>query len=204
MNIIRFIVVLGLNRLSVSNLLTFGRSVKAAMTGNANFPTPEPTLTVLNTAINNLSNEKTAPFTPGKTARVRQYAIELRQVLTELGYYVESVANVTPSDAVSVIESAGMRVKRSRTTPDNGFRLKTTGSNGEIEARTKSANRATFEFQTTVTPADETTYVKVYSGTRASCIARSLDSGKRYYFRVRKTDKDGEGDWSNVLNIIVP
>jgi len=204
MNVIRFIVALGLSKLSVANLLAFARLVKTSISGNANFPSPDPTITQLNTAINNLNNEKQASYTPGKTARVRQYAIELRQVMTDMGAYVEAVANQDAEKAQSVIESASMRMKRNRETPENGFRIKTTGMSGQVQLRTKFYSSATFAFASTLTPNDASTYVQIYSGTRASFLASGLTSGKRYSFRFQKTDKNGPSDWSDPKNIIVP
>ena len=204
MNVIRFIVVLGLSRLSVANLLEFARLIKNSISVSTYFTTPEPPLADLTTAINKLSNEHSAPASPGKAARVKQYAIALRQMLTEEGAYVESVANADPENAVSIIESASMRVKHERRASPNGFRLKITGIPGEIQLRTNSEARSAFLFQFTTTADLPGSWVDLYFGTRAGYKATGLVSGAKHYFRVMKIDKNGKSPWSNVLSIMVP
>ena len=50
---------LGLKGKSIQQKLTTGQNIITAMTGNANFPTPNPTLASLTTLRTNLSNATT-------------------------------------------------------------------------------------------------------------------------------------------------
>ncbi len=203
---IRFIVVLGMKKLSNSQMITLARAILVAMTGNLRFITPSPSLVSYLADIVNMENAMAATAGgPLKTATVKVFRNILELSTISLGGYVETIANLDASTASETILSAAMKVKRVSVKPPNDFRIKVNGAvPGEVKLRTKGLKRATFQFEFSLTPADEASWESLYAGTKASCMASGLISGKRYYFRVTYIDKIGTHPWSVILNIIVP
>jgi len=203
---IRFIVVLGLKRLSNSQLIALARGIYSAMTGNLRFITPSPSLVSYLADIVNMETAMSATAGgPLKTATIQVFRNILELSSTSLGGYVETIANLDVSTASETILSAGMRVKRVSVLPPNDFRVKIDGAvPGEAKLRTKAVKRGTFQFQCSQTPSDDASWVTLYVGTKASCTATGLVSGKRYYFRVTYVDKNGTHPWSTIINIVIP
>jgi hypothetical protein len=103
---------LGLDRLSPDQLVALATAIKTALTGNAKFPAPNPTLvafaaliTALTNAINayNVSVDATATALATRNAAVEA----LRTALSQWMAYVESLA-ATEAD----VHSAGMTPRR--------------------------------------------------------------------------------------------
>jgi hypothetical protein len=126
--------------------------------------------------------------------------------LTSLSFYVESTANGNLQTAETVALSSGMEVKQRGVRTAHDFEVSTNGDPGEVNLSTKFVNRATFIWQMTTTSPDSDTTIweTIGQGTRSKFLKTGLNSGTRYYFRVAVVDKNGQGPWSNVLNIIAP
>jgi hypothetical protein len=199
------VAVLSLSKLSVPQKIELARFIVLSMTGNANFTTPNPTLAVITANANSLETAHLAAQGGGKDETSSMYAKEtaLDISLTTLASYVQGIANANFLTAESVILSAGINTKKPASARPNGFRVSAGKNPGEVQIRTNSSNRATFIMEATVTPDDENSWETLYSGTRSQFLAMDLNSGIRYYFRVAKTDKEGQGPWSTVLNIVV-
>jgi len=103
---------LGLGNLSDDEIIALAATIVTAMTGNANFTTPNPTLASITTA-KTTAQTKVAAYNSAKAAADtaladRDAAIKaLGALLTQEAAYVE---NVTGGDKVK-IESAGMSVR---------------------------------------------------------------------------------------------
>jgi hypothetical protein len=113
----RMKVKLSLRTLAPDELVSLANAIKTALTGNAKFPSPNPTLVAfaaLITALVNAINAYNTAVDTEKTALAnRNAAIEaLRTALTQLMAYVESLAT---SDAD--VLSAGMQVRKPTTAP---------------------------------------------------------------------------------------
>src|SRR6185295_13538443 len=109
---------LNLRNLSITEKLSKGRHIVASMTNNTSFPTPNPALAEVTTALDEL--EKTVAAVQNARSEVATRVLtqdnaetKLTQLLTQLGGYVESVAGTDDT----VITSAGMETKSSRTAP---------------------------------------------------------------------------------------
>jgi len=103
---------LGLGSLTDDQIIALANTIKTAMTGNANFTTPNPTLASIGTAITTAQTKVGAYNTAKAAAETaladREAAIRaLSASLTQEAAYVE---NVTGGDKVK-IESAGMSVR---------------------------------------------------------------------------------------------
>ena len=103
---------LSLNHLNAEDLVTFANTVRTAMTGNANFTTPNPTLAAFGTLITTTST-KIAAYNTAKAAADAALAdrdaaaAALRTGFAQLGDYVQ---NIAAGDKVK-IESAAIPVR---------------------------------------------------------------------------------------------
>ena len=198
------VVALGLSKLSVPQKIEFSRFLVTSITGNANFTTPMPALTVIT---GNISALETAYITAkggGKdeTAAMRAKGLVLDLSLKLLGSYVEGIANANPANAEAIILSAGINLKRQAATRPNGFRVVSGELAGQIQLRTDYDSRKMFTFAMTQTPADEATWQVIHTSTKSQHLVTGLESGIRYYFKYAKVGSEGQENWSNVLDII--
>ena len=108
---------LALRSYTPDELVSLATAIKTSLTGNAKYPSPNPTLVAfaaLITALVNAINAYNASLDATATALAnRNAAVEaLRTALTQLMAYVESLA-ITEAD----VHSAGMQVRRPTTAP---------------------------------------------------------------------------------------
>ena len=144
----RFIVVLGLKRLSNDKLIALARYILGMMTGNLRFMVPSPSLAALLADISNMATAMASTsLGPLKTATVKVFRNQLELTLSGIGAYVEGIANLDVTTASETIISAGMRNKKVAVKPSTDFHVKVDGAiPGQVKMRTKSEKRATFEF----------------------------------------------------------
>src|SRR6516165_1944835 len=99
---------------NVPALIKLAQAIVTAMTGNANFATPEPTLPSVTTAINDLANAETATQarTRGAAATCNDKLATLVQLLEQLKAYVQKTADANMENGASIIQSAGVSVRK--------------------------------------------------------------------------------------------
>ena len=122
----RLIVSLNLPRVKTPMLITIANAIVKAMTANTWFPGPAPSLATVRAAIDTLSigQMETLSRAMGK-ARVRDDQREvLVKLLQQLRAYVQQIADANVETAGSIIESAGMSVKKKPTVPARVFAAK--------------------------------------------------------------------------------
>ena len=202
MNIVK--VALNTSKLSISKKIERGRFIVASMTGNSNFPLPNPTLASVTTSINVLEAAQIAAMGGGTedTANMHNKESLLDLSLKLLAFYVESIASANPVTAEAVILSSGINVKTKSSHAAKEFNVSVTGKPGEIKLVTKFVNRATFFWQMCTDPSNELGWKIIAQGTKSKILISDLISTTRYYFRVSVITKDGQGPWSNVINIV--
>ena len=186
-------------------------SIKMAMTGNASFATPTPTLTAFGTLITTAQTKLTASdnaATASKQATAdKDTAMDaLRAAAVQLATYVE----LTAAGDESKIMSAGMDVRAARTptaVPDMVANLSiTAGDNaGELDLQWDPvAGAKTYEIQTSPDPVTVSSWASQPSVTRSKTVILGLTSGARMWARVRGVNAAGQGAWSDVATKIVP
>ncbi len=202
---------LGLQNLTPDQLVALANTIKTAMTGNANFTTPNPTLTALGTLITTAST-KLAAYNAAVTAAStalsdRDTALTaLRGGLTQEGAYVE---NITVGDRVK-IESAGMSVRADAAplgAPSQVLNLVlTAGDNdGTLDASWDSQRGVSYEVQVSVDPVSGTSWTFKMSATKSAATLLGLTSGARMWARVRAVGADNAtGPWSDPAVKTVP
>jgi hypothetical protein len=203
---------LGLSKLSPDELVDRGNTIKTAMTGNANFTTPNPPLATIGTLITN-AQTKMAAYNSTLALASTQLAdrdaalAALRAGLTQEADYVQ---NVTNGDKTK-IESAGMSVRDDAApigTPTQVMSLVVTAGDfdGTLDASWDPVRGAgSYEIQTSVEPISPTSWAFKQSATKSSATIAGLTSGTKMWVRVRAIGAGSvPGPWSDPATKGVP
>ena len=202
---------LNLKNLSITDKLAKGRQIVTAMTNNTSFPSPNPPLTEITTALDELTQAFAlvqAAKSEVSTRVVTQENAEARldQGLTKLAAYVESIAGTDHS----LITSAGMEIKASRSAPTlPGVPQALSANPGEHEGEVNLfwkavANARSYTIEASQDPAAAGSWTHVGIATSASKLVANLTSGKRYWFRVAAVSAGGQSGWSEHATKVVP
>ncbi|HEY3820369.1 MAG TPA: hypothetical protein VGL81_24560 [Polyangiaceae bacterium] len=200
----RILAVLKLPGSNVPGLLMIADGIVSKMTGNAFFPAPRPPLATVSSAIAELSQAQveTLSRTTGTVAVRARKRVVLVNLLEELRSYVQATADASREQAASIIESAGMSVKRPRTVYPRVFRAKDGHVSGEVNLEVPSAgDDAGYEWEDSLDGA--ITWRTLPPTRQASTTVSGLSPGSKVHFRYRAVTKDGPTDWSDSIWIIV-
>lgn len=182
------------------------RGISLNMANNvALFPTPNPSLATFNTNIDALEAAETATETRTRgsvEARNNAYDLVLDNVHNLLNYVQDLADNAADvDDALELIVKSGFDVKNLgvRVKPD--FEARNGKISGSVELIAKSLGvRTAYEWQKS---SDQTTWTGLPTTLQAKTVVSGLTTGATVYFRGRPVTKDGEGNWSQIVAIIV-
>jgi hypothetical protein len=190
---------------SVPALISYAQGVVTRMTGNPSFPAPVPTLAAVTAAVADLQTAETAALARTKgavTARNEKRGV-LVAALQQLRAHVQSIADADPTQASSVIESAGVAVRKTPTRGARAFAAKPGPVSGVAKVTAVAASRrASYEWQ--YSPDGGKTWVTAPSTLQARTTIAGLAPGSTVQFRYRAVTKTGEGDWSQPTSLMVP
>ena len=125
------------------------RAIVRAMTGNPWFPSPVPPLLAVEAAIEALAVAQTATRTRtlGAVALRDEKRLALITLLQQLGVHVQARADADVENAASIIEGAGMSVKRRSVPAARVFAAKRGKVSGSVTlVAPKAGNRAGYEW----------------------------------------------------------
>ena len=145
----RGVVVLDLPK-RINVLITYASGVVTGMTGNAAFPSPSPALATVATAITDLQTAETAALARSKGAAATRNARRavLVTLLQSLRMYVQAIADDHAENAPSIIQSAGMAVKKTVTRHARVFAALAGAVSGTVRLVAPSAgHRASYDWQ---------------------------------------------------------
>jgi hypothetical protein len=203
---------LGINRLGPDDVVDLANTIKTAMTGNANFATPNPSLASLGTLITAATTKIAAVNTAQTTLQTaisdRDAAVDaLKAALTQEAAYVQ---NASGGDATK-IQSAGMQIKGPPNPigplPQVPNLVVTAGANdGTLDASWDPVYGAnSYEIQTSVDPGTSSSWAFKMSATRSNATMNSFTSGDRMWVRVRAIGaNNSNGPWSDPATKTVP
>jgi hypothetical protein len=202
----KFKVKLSLHRKPVPDKVEFGRTVHIDMTGNANFTTPSPTLTILKTVTDALEAAYNARQGGAHLAVAQMHLAEeaFDKLMTALGAYVDNVAE----GAEDIILSAGMQARKQPSPlgiPVKVVNLKGKASDvlGAIRIRWKSVyGKSSYNVYMKLDGETDEQYKLVGQPTKASITLSDLESAKYYWFRVEAVGTAGVGAVSDAAKVI--
>ena len=181
-----------------------GHSVVTQMTGNAHLPNPNPPLseiTILLTAVDN-TETATKTRTAGTIAARNQARTALIGGLHSLKAYVQQQADANPEMAETIITSAGMTVKKLPKRVKVDFVAKQGPVTGTVHLVAKAAAvRACYEWNWSGDGGK--TWTSVPTTLQAKTTIIGLPVAVNCQFRYRAVTKKGEGDWSQVVVLLV-
>jgi predicted phage tail protein len=198
-------------RQAVPDKLQTGRQIIAAMTSNPNFANPHPPLADVTAALSTLDEAYKAHQIAKSDARTKANVaddaeIQLDSQLRKLAAYVESIADKDET----IIASAGMQTKASRTTPSTlpapGALSATAGNHeGQINLTwRKVENSRSYIIQISPDPPSADSWGHAETVTIANKTIQNLTSGKKYWFRVAAIGSLGQSGWSEPATKIAP
>ncbi|HEY3819959.1 MAG TPA: hypothetical protein VGL81_22495 [Polyangiaceae bacterium] len=188
----------------VADFITYATRVVTQMTGNVSFPTPTPPLATISAAIAELQTAETAALarTKGATTTRNEKRAALAMLLKQLAGYVQSIANATPENGPSLIQSAGIAVRKTPTHAARAFLAKPGPVSGSAKiTAVVAARRSSYEWQSSVDGGK--TWVAAPTTLKASTTITGLPVGTAVQFRYRAITKAGEGDWSQAIVLVV-
>lgn len=202
---------LNLRNLSVTEKIAKGRHIVTAMTNNAAFATPSPSLSDVTTTLEELAKASASLQSAKSEVATRTVAQDnaekkVNDALTQLAGYVESVAGKDEG----IISSAGMETKAARSAPSVPLPPQalsaTAGTHeGEINLSWKSVpNARSYTIESSIDPATATSWTHVGIATSSSKVISNLKSGTRYWFRVAAVGVMGQSGWSEHATKTVP
>lgn len=198
----------GLTDLQTIQLAT---DIKTALTGNASFTTPTPTLVAGGTTITAGQTALTAAdasVAAGKLATAnKNTAIDnVRALITQWANYIEFTAN---GDEAKIL-SAGVQVRATAAPlgiPDQVDNLGVTAgdADGELDPNWDAVPGArSYEIQVSPDPITSTSWVAKGSVTKSKAVLSGLTSGQKMWVRVRAVGSAGPGPWSDPATKVVP
>jgi len=199
----RYVVVLKLSRETVPVKIENARHYVGEMTGNPHFSSPHPALADVSQAATNLETAFGNAQTGDHNATQVMYdkRASLNNILTELGHYVEDIANDTPTPQ-DVITSAGMKFKIVHVRVPRNFSVKNGKVKGEVIAVTKSEKgKAAYIWQFRLT--GSATWITAKINLVASFTFTGLTSGSTYEFRQQTITLQGDGNFTDELELVV-
>jgi hypothetical protein len=187
----------------IGAVITFAKSVAAAMTDNPALPSPTFPIATLQTDLLALDAAEALVLTRAKgTAESRDDKLAaVRADLDSLRAYVQQVANANPAEAEAIIERAGMSVQKPSVHTKGELVAKQGSVSGSVRLVAKSAgDRASYDWQYGT---DAKNWTAALPTLQAKTDIEGLVPATLYYFRVRPLTKAGVGDFSQVVSLIV-
>jgi hypothetical protein len=187
----------------VKNVGAYAQNIITSCTGNAFFPNPSPPLATLEADLSAFNTAEAFVLNRTKGAAESRNAklATLKADLEHLMDHVQGVADATPANAEAIIVSAGMAVRKVASHVKGVLTAKPGSVSGEAKLMAKAvAHRASYEWQYST---DQKTWTNGPITLQAKTDILGLTAATTYYFRFRGVTKAGEGDWSQVVSLLV-
>ena len=202
---------LNLQALTIPEKVQKMRQIVTAMTGNANFPTPDPTLVALSDGADALEAAYNVAQAARETAKQKTDLQDAANaaantLLTAEGNYVQSKSG---GDLVK-IQSAGMDVRAEAAPigdlPAPGNVSASEGDHdGEIDIHWNRVRGAkSYVVQYTTTPTTAASWVNGPIATKTKATVTGLNSATKYYLRVAGIGAAGQGAFSELASQVAP
>jgi hypothetical protein len=188
----------------VSLLITYAQGIVTSMTGNPSFPSPNPPLSAVSSAVLDLGTAETAALKRAKGAATlrNEKRTTLVGLLEQIRAYVQSVADLNVENGASIIQSAGLAVRKSPTRAAPSFHVKQGAVSGEAKVVAPSAgHRSSYEWEYSTDGGK--TWIAMPPTIQAKATLDGLTPGSTVQFRYRAVTKTGAGDWSQAAALLV-
>jgi hypothetical protein len=186
-------------------LINLAQAIGKALTNNPHIPNPVPTPSALATAVAALVAAENNALTRVKGAVVQRNAAKkgLVQQLQLLKANVQSIADADPDNALTIIESAGITVRKPAVRKPRVFAVTSGATSGTAKLVAASAGpRTSYEWEYSADGGK--TWLAASPSIQAKTTVPGLPSGTMVQFRYRAvTPKAGAADWSAPVSLLV-
>ena len=176
----------------------FANSILTKLTGNTNYPNPNPELPVLQTAINNLDAAINAPV-PNEIA-IKAKEVFLEKVLYALKGYVELMCDDDEEKALS----SGFSLKKSAGVKPKVFAVKQGKLSGSVDLVCPFRPKGAYVWEYCADPINENNW-KLFKVTNSTSAKLSgLIPGNKYWFRAKAIVKDVDEEYGDphMLHVV--
>lgn len=198
---------MGLTKLNAKALLALVRHVVTMLTGNLNFPTPNPPLADITTAADALAAAINAAMGGSREAhQLKRTAIRnMQNLMRVLADYVNGVAAGDPDLIVNAgFESTKQREPVGQLPPPTSLSAMVSNKSGVIKLDwdvVPGNDLYTVDINETDSN-EESAWSPVYSTTKSRCEISALEPGKFYRFRVRANGTAGASGASEIARSV--
>lgn len=199
-NKIMYRIKIAFRTMTVAKILLIGRSIVTALTGNADFTTPDPSLTDVTKALDNLETAQENAINGGvNETAIRDSRLETAvNLLTILGWYVQWQAK---GDKLKIL-SAGFEVIATNTVPlemvkVQGVKAKRGALKGTIDVSWKPVKGSRTYLVEMTTDVNTDTWTKAGEPTKTKLTVAALTPGTNYWFRISAIGTLGAGPESD-------
>lgn len=194
---------LGFGRLGDYALLSLANHIVLSLTGNANFPTTNPTLVTVQAAIDDfyLALTNVLRFNPATYTVKRAKRAVLVNVLQQLGLDIELQADGN----MQKLQTSGFKLwqawQRVGVLPAASITKLTQGpAKGSLKVvATAVKNAQSYQFQYALTPLTKDTEWKTFVSTRREAVLTGLTQGAEYGIRVCAVGSNPERCFSSEV-----
>ncbi len=202
---------LDFKRLSVSDKIVRAQQIVKNLTGNPDFPTPNPPLAQVTAAIQLLetkvvSAQAARQAAQAATAEQNDAEDALDRIIDQVGGYIESVSGGEEAKIIS----AGVSVRsftsapRELTTPE-ALAATEGDHDGEIQLHWDRVPPArSYVVELSPDPPTDTSWAHQKVVTTSSSTISGLTRGGKYWFRVAAIGASGQSGWSDPATKIAP
>jgi len=199
----RAIAILKLPR-SVPAFITYAVGIVRAMTGNVYFPAPVPPLAELQFAIDDLQVAQTEAQTRvrGAAAFRNEKRGALVTLVEQLRMTVQTLADANPESAPAIIQSAGLAVRKPLVRAPRVFHASPGPVSGSVKiVAPLAADRASYDWQ--YSSDGGKTWTRLPTTLRSRTSLSGVVPSTTLLLKYRALTKAGEGDWSQLVSLLV-
>lgn len=196
--------------MSIPDKVQFARQIVQNMTGNPNFPTPDPALAAVTTS----TDESESSFNDARTARQiaksktsiqDDRAAALDWLLTKLASYVEGASNGDKA----IIESSGFSIRNAAAPvgplpAPTALLAEPSDHPGAADLTWQMDRDVRLYLIERAEDADVLVFRLIETATKKQASVNSMVSGKKYWFRVSAAGPSGQGPWSDPVPLFAP
>ncbi len=188
----------------VPALLKFAQAFASALTNNPFFPDAAAIVAAIVAAVTALTAAETLAKTrvQGAVAARNVARTNLKTALHAAKSYVQLKGDANPAQAQAIIESASLTVRKTVVRQKFAFAAKPGAVSGTAILTAKvTSSRAAYEWDWSADGGKTWTTLPVTM--QAKTTVPNLPVGTVASFRVRPVTKTGEGDWSQVVTLLI-
>ena len=187
---------MGVSHLSATELVAKAQSIHDALTGNTDFPTPNPTLVVLQAAVTALANANAAVEKNAGPAERHERSVKaraLRELVKTMAGYVQTTSH---GDEDLILSTGFAVVKRGspigELNPPTNLGSRITSMSGRVSLRWDAPYGTEMNHVFMSEANDPFNWVLIGATSKSRFNADSLEPGKFYWFAVSSIGAAGE------------